>query len=145
MRQNATFLLAIFLIVSSGGCSQFQKQPVTVQPNLGSVDAYAMPTEAPSYPADSYNTYEAATDTQSSTNLLATPTTTFGAQPVANTGYPAGSSRPRYHTVSKNDTLFGLARMYYGDQRRWRDIYQANRNEILDPNMIRVGQRLLVP
>jgi nucleoid-associated protein YgaU len=59
--------------------------------------------------------------------------------------YPTGSTNARYHIVTKHDTLYGIARVYYGDQRRWKEIYAANRNEILDPNMIRVGQRLLIP
>jgi nucleoid-associated protein YgaU len=51
----------------------------------------------------------------------------------------------RYHTVVKNDTLYGIARTYYGDQGKWKDIFEANRGEITDPNRIRVGQRLLIP
>lgn len=51
----------------------------------------------------------------------------------------------RTHVVAKGDTLFSLARKYYNDQRRWRDIYDANRGTISDPNMIRVGQQLVIP
>lgn len=49
------------------------------------------------------------------------------------------------HVVAKGDTLFGLARRYYRDQARWKDILAANRNELRDPNMLRVGQRLIIP
>ena len=51
----------------------------------------------------------------------------------------------RYHIVAKNDTLYSLARQYYGDHHRWKDIYGANRTSISDPNLIRVGQRLVIP
>ncbi len=49
------------------------------------------------------------------------------------------------HVVAKGDTLFGLARRYYRDQARWKDILNANRNELGDPNLLRVGQRLIIP
>jgi len=57
----------------------------------------------------------------------------------------AESLATRYHTVAKKDTLYAIARTYYGDHRRWKDIYEANRADISDPNKIRVGQRLLIP
>ena len=69
------------------------------------------------------------------------------AQPAYQPPPPAnyGGGGGRTHTVAKGDTLFGLARQYYGDQSKWRTIYDANRNELPDPNRIRVGQRLVIP
>jgi nucleoid-associated protein YgaU len=58
---------------------------------------------------------------------------------------PPSSDGARYHTVGKGDTLYALARRYYSDQRRWKDIYEANRDDISDANKIRVGQRLVIP
>ena len=49
------------------------------------------------------------------------------------------------HVVAKGDTLFGLARQYYNDQRRWKDIYEANRDQVSDPDRISVGQQLVIP
>ena len=72
------------------------------------------------------------------------PYPTYGsATAVEDTSAAVGGSRT--HTVAKGDTLYSLARQYYGDQRRWKDIYNANRSTINDPNMIRVGQRLVIP
>lgn len=68
------------------------------------------------------------------------PTTTTYA-PAPNYGGGGGRS----HTVAKGETLFAIARQYYGDQSKWRTIYDANRNELPDPNRIRVGQRLVIP
>jgi nucleoid-associated protein YgaU len=53
--------------------------------------------------------------------------------------------RPRVHIVQPGETLFGLAQRYYNDGRRWRRIYEANRERIPDPNKIRVGTKLIVP
>jgi nucleoid-associated protein YgaU len=74
------------------------------------------------------------------------PEETFPA--VADTSYDAGTTATfgtRYHTVVKGDTLYKLARSYYGDQAKWKDVYAANRDSISDPNKIRVGQRLVIP
>jgi len=55
---------------------------------------------------------------------------------------PAG---PRIHVVRPKDTLYGLAREYYNDQRMWRRIWEANLDKIPDPNRINVGQELIIP
>ncbi len=64
--------------------------------------------------------------------------------PMSSGGF-AQTSGGKSHTVQKGDTLYKIARAYYNDQSRWKDIYAANRAEIGDPNQIRVGQRLTIP
>jgi nucleoid-associated protein YgaU len=49
------------------------------------------------------------------------------------------------HVVVKGDTLYRLAREYYGDQSRWKEIYEANRDVLSDPHRLRVGQKLIIP
>jgi len=60
---------------------------------------------------------------------------------------PVQSTSPQRgtHVVAKGDTLFKLARMYYNDQARWKDIYAANQGVLSDPNVLRVGQELVIP
>ena len=55
-----------------------------------------------------------------------------------------GSSGDR-HTVARGETLFQLARAYYNDQGRWRDIYDANRDQLNSPHELRVGMDLVIP
>ena len=57
------------------------------------------------------------------------------------TPVPAGGS----YVVRKGDTLYALARRFYNDQRKWRVIYEANRQTLRDPNQIQVGQVLTIP
>ena len=58
----------------------------------------------------------------------------------------AGAPASRSHRVNKGDTLYALARRYYSDdQRRWKDIYEANRDQLSSPNSLRVGQVLRIP
>ncbi|MFQ5590029.1 MAG: LysM peptidoglycan-binding domain-containing protein [Phycisphaerae bacterium] len=58
---------------------------------------------------------------------------------------PSEPASPRYHVVAKKDTLYRLARLYYDDASRWKDIYEANRGTIKNPDKIFIGQRLLIP
>ncbi len=49
------------------------------------------------------------------------------------------------YTVQKGDTLSDIARREYGDATKWRQIFEANRDQIDDPDLIRTGQRLTIP
>ncbi len=51
----------------------------------------------------------------------------------------------RFHVVVEGDTLSGIAAAEYGDGDRWPAIYEANRNQIGDPNLIFHGQWLRIP
>ena len=47
--------------------------------------------------------------------------------------------------VQPGDTLSGIAQEFYGDPLLWPRIYEANRNQIADPNLIFPGQSFRVP
>ena len=49
------------------------------------------------------------------------------------------------HAVVSGDTLWGLAEKYYGDGKRYPEIFEANKPMLKDPNKIFVGQVLRVP
>jgi nucleoid-associated protein YgaU len=49
------------------------------------------------------------------------------------------------HEVVAGDTLSALAQHWYGNAALWPRIFEANRNQILDPNLIFVGQVLRIP
>ena len=51
----------------------------------------------------------------------------------------------RIHVVTKGDTLYRLARQYYGDQKKWRAIWEANSTLVTDPNKLYVGMKLVIP
>jgi len=55
------------------------------------------------------------------------------------------TSKPsaRYYTVVKGDTLWAIAKKYYGDGNRYPEIARAN--NIANPNIIHIGQKLLIP
>ena len=50
-----------------------------------------------------------------------------------------------YYTVKSGDTLSKLSKHFLGDQKRYMDIFNANTDQLKDPDMIKVGQRLKIP
>ena len=54
---------------------------------------------------------------------------------------PAGKT----YTVVQGDSLSKIAKREYGDANKWRQIYQANRDVIENPDLIEPGQNLIIP
>lgn len=55
--------------------------------------------------------------------------------PTANTTY----------TVKKGDSLWTIAKQFYGDGNKYKKIVDANKSKIKDPNKIQVGMVLTIP
>jgi nucleoid-associated protein YgaU len=49
------------------------------------------------------------------------------------------------YTVRQGDTLSAIAKREYGDAGAWRRIYEANRDQIDNPDLIHPGQELTIP
>ena len=49
------------------------------------------------------------------------------------------------YTVKKGDSLSKIAKEIYGNANEWRKIFEANRDQIEDPDMIQPGQKLKIP
>lgn len=58
---------------------------------------------------------------------------------------PAPKVTPKTHKVVKGDTLWGIAKKYYGNGSQYMKIYNANTNILKNPNVIYVGQVLTIP
>lgn len=52
---------------------------------------------------------------------------------------------PRIHEVVPGDTLSKLAKTFYGDPAKYTKIFEANRDQLKDPNLIKPGQKLKIP
>jgi nucleoid-associated protein YgaU len=55
------------------------------------------------------------------------------------------SARTQKYVVEAGDTLSKIAKKFYGDADRWTEIFEANKDQISDPNVISVGQELKIP
>ena len=51
----------------------------------------------------------------------------------------------RTYTVVAGDSLSKIAKREYGDAQKWRQIFEANRDQIKDPDLIHPGQVLTIP
>jgi len=71
---------------------------------------------------------------------------TAGAHPQAAPA-PAASSTPamQTYTVQSGDTLGSIAKRMLGNASSYMEIFNANRDQLSDPNMIKPGQVLKIP
>ena|SRR5687767_15095590 len=61
-------------------------------------------------------------------------------------GAPAGQTAgARTHKVEKGETLSAIAKKYYGKASEYNKIFEANRDQLKDPDKIQVGQTLRIP
>lgn len=55
------------------------------------------------------------------------------------------SVEKRTHTVRKGETLSHIAQRYYGKAGEYKKIFEANRNQLSDPDKIQEGMTLQIP
>jgi len=51
----------------------------------------------------------------------------------------------RTYTVKPGDSLSKIAQQYYGDMKKWKDIFEANKDRIENPDLIQPGWTLRIP
>jgi nucleoid-associated protein YgaU len=71
-----------------------------------------------------------------------------GAGAFANVGggFASDSAAPMpTHTVRAGESLSKISRKVYGSSKHWRLIFEANRDQIDNPDLIQVGQVLNIP
>ena len=61
--------------------------------------------------------------------------------PTGTTGTAADGS----YVVVAGDSLSKIAKREYGDMNQWRRIFEANKDQISDPDLIHPGQTLRIP
>lgn len=50
-----------------------------------------------------------------------------------------------YHVVQAGESLSKIAKVHLDDANRYMDIFNANKDQLKDPNLIHPGQKLLIP
>ncbi|MBN2338912.1 MAG: LysM peptidoglycan-binding domain-containing protein [Acidobacteria bacterium] len=58
---------------------------------------------------------------------------------------PAAAPEAKTYTVQPGDTLSKLAKEFYGNAGAYMKIFDANKDQLTDPNLIKVGQVLKIP
>lgn len=68
------------------------------------------------------------------------------AQPAPRPAGDAPSAAPvKTYTVAAGDSLSKIAKKFYGDANQWKKIFEANRDIIKNPDLIKPGQTLKIP
>lgn len=134
--RNVYTCVGIGLAMLTTGCQN--KNAVAPPAQTASVD-YGMQSDY-YIPA----TIESSSTRTADDSIYLTSTSTDTYDGGSSDFYTSGSAQ-RMHTVGKGDTLFRIARTYYGNAGKWRDIYEANRRVLSDPNRLRVGDQLVIP
>ncbi len=57
----------------------------------------------------------------------------------------ASASGEQTYTVRPGDSLSKISKHFYGDSNKYMKIFEANRDQLDDPNMIKPGQQLKIP
>src|SRR5688572_14904911 len=69
-----------------------------------------------------------------------------GAAPQAQApAQPAAAAPEQTYTVQSGDTLSAIAKRFYGNANEFMDIFNANRDQLTDPDKIKPGQVLKIP
>ena len=55
------------------------------------------------------------------------------------------SDATQWYEVKSGDTLSKIAKEFYGDATLYPQIFEANRDRLKNPDLIRVGQKLRIP
>jgi len=64
----------------------------------------------------------------------------------SSSGDPARRTESRQsYTVKAGDTLSKISQEFYGDAKQYNKIFEANRDQLSDPDKIRPGQTLKIP
>jgi 5'-nucleotidase/UDP-sugar diphosphatase len=56
-----------------------------------------------------------------------------------------GGGGQKTYTVKSGDTLSKISQHFYGDPKKYEDIYFANRDKIENPDNLSIGTELVIP
>lgn len=92
---------------------------------------------------DGYSHSATLIRTDFGSSLKSSNTSSSNAKEVSSS--PSSKDAKRTYTVKKGDCLWNISKQYYGEGQQYKTIYDANTNQIVDPNLIYPGQELVIP
>jgi len=90
--------------------------------------------------------FNALVETENTVNQVRvqqSPAAVAAAAPAA--APTAAAAAETVHEVVRGDTLGALAKRYYGKASLYMKIFEANRDQLDNPDLIKVGQKLRIP
>lgn len=88
--------------------------------------------------------YAAIAGVDNSANLDLSVDAGFATQEASAAATGASSSGQSY-TVQGGDNMRKIAQRFYGDEMQWKRIWEANKDKIPNPDVVRVGTQLTIP
>jgi nucleoid-associated protein YgaU len=70
---------------------------------------------------------------------------TVSPEQAAAEGEKAAKGKVRTYVVQSGDTLVSISKKFYQTSSRWKDILDANQNQLSNPDELKVGQTILLP
>jgi nucleoid-associated protein YgaU len=128
-----TWILVAVLALGVIGCEQKREENELPQIDPAELEASAPPPEP--MPAKTVG---------GDAGTPAVEVETPAPMPPATTAKPA-TGTPQTYTMQRGDTLYSLAKRFYGDGKLWTRIADANKDKVRDVTDIPVGTVLTIP
>jgi len=64
---------------------------------------------------------------------------------ASNVSLPSLGTNIKKHTVVAGETLGSIAQLELGNSNRWREIWEANKTRIPNPNLLHINDQLIIP
>ncbi len=119
-------------------------EPAIARPAASAAPAPIAP-QSDSTPTSAPNPASPTPPAPATPALPVSPAQTSNPSPSATPPTDVDVAEVRTTTVVRGDNLWDLARHFYGDGMRFRQIYAANASQIRDPSLIYIGQIFVVP
>lgn len=84
--------------------------------------------------------YSAIAGVDNAATLNLSVDTGFAAQEAS-----AAAAGSQSYTVQSGDNLRKIAKHFYGDEMQWKRVWEANKDQIPNPDVIRAGAQLTIP
>jgi LysM repeat protein len=78
-------------------------------------------------------------------DLIADITVSASAPQTMSAGASIGGRTGRTYTVKAGDSLSKISQQFYGNANQYMKIFEANRDQLSNPNQIQPGQELIIP
>jgi len=129
-----TCILVAVLAIGVMGCEQKRKEDELPMIDPAELEAAAPPESAPAATGGPAVTATPAAEVETPVTPPATTARPIGGTPTTTT-----------YTMKRGDTLYSLAKRFYGDGKLWTRIADANPDKVRDVTDIPVGTVLTIP
>jgi LysM repeat protein len=73
------------------------------------------------------------------------PPKSVAAEQAAAEGEKAAKGKVRTYVVQSGDSLVSISKKFYQSPSRWKDVLDANQNQLSNPDELKAGQTIIVP